>query len=236
MNFVTIVTAMSGHGGHAAARTIAENNSDYRWYNHPKNEATSLEIFPELKIAPNHFRKRFSNREHFPHMFDRIDSFLIDKKAYYNLIEPEIYKISQGKKLVYVCHETPDKIRDRYPKLKIIQILPTEKCLINVIDRHMKTHMIYPLQENLHRLSGRKNLLNDEYWNQQHWITNNKNKNTLLDYLADKHDTSIENIIQREQQFQKDLYQEHLKNSKYADKSIIIDDVKQLTRKDLIND
>jgi len=228
MNFVTIVTAMSGHGGHTVARQIAENNNDYRWYDHPKNNPDHPDSFPELKIAQNHFKKRFQTGESFPQLFDRIESFLLDLDAYYNLIEEEIFNISQGKRLIYVCHETPKNIRKRYPDADIIQILPRESCIEDVIDRHMKTHMKYPLQKNIHNLPGRKPLLNKEYWNQQSWIENNKPNDCLINYRMDKFCISASEVIKLEIENQKKLYIQHMLDSKYADKSIVIENVSTL--------
>lgn len=235
MNFITIVTAMSGHGGHAFARKIAENNPKYRWYDHSKNDPNNINSFPELKISPNHFRKRFSNGEFFPHLFDRIEPFLLDIESYYSLIEKEIHRISQGKKLIYVCHELPSIIRSRFPDSFIIHLLPPYSNLDNVIQRHMKTHMIYPLQENLHMLPGRKLLLNNQYWDQLNWVKNNNLKNSLLNYRVDNLKLSIEEIIKIETLYQKQLYSKHEKDVKHSDKLIIIDEIKNLTERDLKN-
>ena len=37
MKCLTILTFISGAGGHGIARSLFENNPLYRWYDHPKN-------------------------------------------------------------------------------------------------------------------------------------------------------------------------------------------------------
>lgn len=231
MKCLTIVTAMSGHGGHGLARKIAEGNLEYRWYDHPRNNKENPEKFPELSIAENHFRKRFSNNDVFPHLFDRIDPLINDELSYYTLAANEIKSISQGKKLVYVCHETPDQIKKKFPEATVVQILPTENILELVIDRHMKTHMIYPIQSGLHNLPGRISLLNDLYWAQDGWSKENSSKNTVINFRSFLYKKSIGQITTEERDFQKDLYTRQLKTSQDADVSIIVEHVKEALNK-----
>lgn len=227
MKCLTVVTAMSGHGGHGLARKIAEHNSEYRWYDHPRNNKEHPEKFPELNIAENHFRKRFSNNDVFPHLFDRIDTLINDELSYYALAANEIKLISQEKKLVYVCHETPNQIKKKFPEATVVQILPTENILELVIDRHMRTHMIYPVQSGLHNLPGRISLLNDLYWAQDVWSKENSSKNTVINFRSFFYKKSIDQITSEERNFQKDLYTRQLKTSQDADVSIIVERVEE---------
>lgn len=227
MKFLTIITAMSGHGGHTAARKIAENNPEYRWYDHPRNNKDYLNKFPELNLAPNHFRKRFKDNTVFPHLFDRIETFLLDKEKYYSLVLDEINLLSKGKCLVYVCHETPKKIKSRFPQSKVIQILPPEQLLEQIIERHMETHMLYPLQDNLHSLSNRKDLLNDLYWNQLAWIEKNQSRNNTINFRCDTLNKFKDQVVTEESMFQKELYMQQLASRKDADVSFILENVNE---------
>jgi hypothetical protein len=227
MKYLTIVTSMSGHGGHGVARKIAEHNPDYRWYDHPRNDKDHVNRFPELDLAQNHFRKRFSSNEVFPHLFDRIESLLLDTEKYYSLISSEIEKLSQGKKLVYVCHDTPEKIKNRFPKSTVIQILPTENILDTVIDRHMITHMMYPVQQGLHNLQGRRELLNELYWTQTQWAEENELDNTVINFQSFLHGVSVDEIKIKEREAQKKLYNKQLENSYPADISMIVETVEE---------
>ena len=60
MKCLTILTFMSGAGGHGIARTLFENNPQYRWYDHPKNNHKNKNKFSKLHIAEKHFQKAFS--------------------------------------------------------------------------------------------------------------------------------------------------------------------------------
>jgi hypothetical protein len=231
MKCLTIVTAMSGHGGHGLARKIAEHNPDYRWYDHPRNNKEHPAKFPELDIAENHFRKRFSSNEVFPHLFDRIDSLINNEPAYYNLASNEIKLISQEKKLVYVCHDTPDQIKKKFPDSTVIQILPTKNILDSVIDRHMRTHMVYPVQAGLHNLPGRINLLNDLYWAQDAWSKENSLKNTVINFRSFFYKKSIDQITTEERSFQKDLYIRQLETLQNADVSMIVETVEEALKR-----
>ena len=227
MKCLTIVTAMSGHGGHNFARKIAEHDPEYRWYDHPKNNIDHPNRFPELDLAPNHFRKRFSDNTVFPHLFDRIESFLSDKEKYYSLIINEIKNLSKGKRLIYVCHEPPNNIKSRFPKSKVIQILPTESLLEEVIERHMNTHMLYPVQSKLHQLPGRSEILNDFYWSQTNWAKENIFRNSLINFRSDYYKKSLEQIINEEKQLQRDLYIQQVNSRGSADVSLMLDTINE---------
>lgn len=222
MKNLTIIVAMSGHGGHGLARTIAENNPEYRWYDHPKNNIDHPDHFPELDLAKNHFRKRFADNSVFPHLFDRIDEFLKEDSVdnYYDLAKSEINTLSQGKKLIYVCHETPKNIKIKFPEANVIQILPTENILENVIERHMNTHMEYPIQSKLHKLPMRDAMLNELYWSMRDWARDNKNA-SLKNFRAYYLNKTVEEVIFEERETQRKLYKEQLESTKYADNSLI---------------
>jgi hypothetical protein len=210
---------MSGHGGHALAKAIAENNPIYRWYDHPRNSKDHPDRFPELKLSDNHFRKKFADNSTFPHLFDRIEPWLTNIDAYYDLIEPEIESISQDKRLVYVCHELPSIIKARYPNCHLVQLLPTEDILDSVIDRHMITHMLYPVQSGIHHLPGRKELLNNRYWDQHYWAKQYKD-DSLINYISYKEKKPIKAVKEEERGRQKELFALQLSESLLADASI----------------
>ena len=159
MKCLTILTFISGAGGHGIARSLFEKNPLYRWYDHPKNNNSNKNKFFKLNIAEKHFQKVFANGQRFPHLFDRIEPYLNDINLYYNLVQPEIEKCSNGKRLVYTCHATPKTIRERYPNCLIYQILPKESNYIEYFNRHMETAMFFPLQTNIDKLPNRKEII-----------------------------------------------------------------------------
>jgi hypothetical protein len=226
MKCLTIVTAMSGHGGHGLARKIAEHNPDYRWYDHPRNDQTNPRKFPELNLAGNHFRKRFKDNSVFPHLFDRIENLISDKELYYSIAEKEIKDLSLGKQLVYVCHEIPSVIKNRFPKSTVIQILPTRNILENVIDRHMITHMEYPVQSGIHNLPGRKNLMNEYYWSLDEWSKINL-ENSLINFRSYYQKKSLEEIKYEERVYQRQLYEDQLSDTNCADISMVVETVEE---------
>lgn len=231
MKCLTIVTAMSGHGGHGLARKIAEGNLEYRWYDHRRNNKDDPDRFPELELAQNHFRKRFSTGEVFPHLFDRISPLINDITTYYNLARGEIASISQGKRLVYVCHDTPEQIKEHFPNATVVQILPTENILDSVIDRHMITHMMYPVQVGLHKLPGRHELLNDLYWVQNDWAKKNQSNNTVINFKSFLYEKTVDQITSEERNYQKELYIKQLNTTHYADISMIVETVEEALNK-----
>lgn len=226
MKCLTVVVAMSGHGGHGLARKIAENNPEYRWYDHPRNDPTHPRHFPELNLAKNHFRKRFADNSVLPHLFDRIESLVTDLDSYYKIASAEIKNLSQGKKLVYVCHDTPKHIKERFPKSTVIQILPTQNILENVIDRHMATHMEYPVQGGLHHIDNREHLLNEFYWSMDRWKRTSTHP-SLTNFRAFYYNKSVEEITNDERNFQRELYTKQLETTGYADVSVIVETVEE---------
>ncbi len=219
MKFLTILTFMSGAGGHGIARTLFENDPQYRWYDHPKNNKSHKKKFSKLNIAEKHFQKIFADGQRFPHLFDRIEPYLNDLEAYYKLIEPEIKKCSNGKRLVYTCHTSPKDIRERYPNCYIIQILPTEDVRLQYFDRHMETAMFFPLQTNIDTLPRRKELLNDLYWTQKEFVTLYPQKNSLVEFYKHK-GYSKDQIYNTEYANQNELYRIHQNDKQFSDKTI----------------
>ena len=219
MKCLTILTFMSGAGGHGIARTLFENNPLYRWYDHPKNYNTNKNKFSKLKIAEKHFQKIFANGQRFPHLFDRIEPYLNDIEAYYKLVESEIKNCANGKKLVYTCHASPKDIRARYPDCYIIQILPTEDNRLQYFERHMETAMFFPLQTNIDKLPNRKDLLNDLYWAQKEFVTLYPQKNSLVEFYKHK-GYSKDQIYNTEYANQNELYRLHQNDIQFSDKTI----------------
>jgi len=220
MNFLTFVTSMSGGSGHGAGRKLFENNSNYRWFDHIKNNKDNKNKFLKLNIAENHFHKKFSDGNVFPHHFDRIENFLNDINGYYKFIESEIYSYSENKKICYICHEIPSNIRKRYPNCFIIQLLPYDSELNKFIKRHMETSMLFPLQNKIHLIPGREKFLNNYYWEQVNYVKNNPDKNCLLDFYQKKFSKTSKEIEKIEFDKQKELYNKQLKNKSEADISL----------------
>jgi len=226
MKCLTVVVAMSGHGGHGLARKIAEGNPDYRWYDHPRNNPDHPRHFPELDLAQNHFRKRFADNSVLPHLFDRIESLVTNLDEYYNIASLEIEKLSQGKKLIYVCHDTPKHIKERFPEATVVQILPTSNILENVIDRHMITHMEYPVQTGLHKIENRRHLLNNLYWEMNNWSMSTDHP-SLTNFRKYYYDKTTEEVTSDERGFQRELYTKQLETTEYADVSVIVETVEE---------
>jgi hypothetical protein len=225
MKFLTFIVAMSGAKGHGFARKMFENNSDYRWYDHPKNNLEADDKFKKLDFSGHHFQKEFSNGTRFPHMFDRIENYLTNIDSYYNLIKDEIHECSQDKKICYVCHEPPKRIRERYPDSQIIQILPSADRLEFYFNRHLQTSMLFPLQVGIHKRPGRKELLNDLYWDHYNYSLKDDD-HCLMNFYKQKMD--IKQVIEMEWEKQKSLYKKNRKEMSYADKTIIFYDENSL--------
>ena len=227
MKCLTILTFMSGAGGHGIARTLFENHPQYRWYDHPKNNYKNKNKFSKLNIAEKHFQKVFANGQRFPHLFDRIEPYLKDINAYYKLIKPEIINCSLGKKLVYTCHASPKDIRQRYKECYIIQIIPKEENRLEYFERHMETAMFFPLQTNIDILPNRRDLLNDLYWAQKEFATLYPQKNSLVEFYKHK-GYSKEQIYNTEYANQNELYKLHQKTKEFADTTIEFSSVSDL--------
>lgn len=227
MKCLTILTFISGAGGHGIARSLFEKNPLYRWYDHPKNNNSNKNKFSKLNIAEKHFQKVFANGQRFPHLFDRIEPYLKDINAYYKLIKPEIINCSLGKKLVYTCHASPKDIRQRYKECYIIQIIPKETNRLEYFERHMETAMFFPLQTNIDILPNRRDLLNDLYWAQKEFATLYPQKNSLVEFYKHK-GYSKEQIYNTEYANQNELYKLHQKTKEFADTTIEFSSVSDL--------
>ena len=219
MKCLTILTVMSGAGGHGIARTLFDNNPQDRWYDHAKNNNKNKNKFSKLHIAEKHFQKAFANGQRFPHLFDRIEPYLKDIDAYYKLIKPEIINCSLGKKLVYTCHASPKDIRQRYKDCYIIQIIPKEEIRLEYFERHMETAMFFPLQTNIDMLPNRRDLLNDLYWAQKEFATLYPQKNSLVEFYKHK-GYSKDQIYNTEYANQNELYKLHQKTKEFSDTTI----------------
>jgi hypothetical protein len=220
MKCLTIITFISGSGGHGYARQLSEHNCQYRWYDHPRNNKLNPNRFLELNFAENHFRKRFSTNETFPHLFDRIEPFLTDINQYYFLIQEEITLISREKKLVYTCHEDPKIIRNRFPDSEIIVLIPQKTQLKSILDRHFLTYMNFHVQQNLHKLSGRSSLLNNDYWNMVNWANKNKQCPSILNYKMNFYNKTYKEVYHQEEIMHQNLFDLLNLNRQYADKII----------------
>lgn len=227
MKCLTILTFISGAGGHGIARSLFEKNPLYRWYDHPKNNNSNKNKFSKLNIAEKHFQKVFANGQRFPHLFDRIEPYLKDINAYYKLIKPEIINCSLGKKLVYTCHASPKDIRQRYKECYIIQIIPKEENRLEYFERHMETAMFFPLQTNIDILPNRRDLLNDLYWAQKEFATLYPQKNSLVEFYKHK-GYSKDQIYNTEYANQNELYKLHQKTKEFADTTIEFSSVSDL--------
>jgi len=158
-------------------------------------------------------------------MFDRIEKYLNDIDGYYKHIENEIYECSQDKKLCYVCHEPPKRIRERYPESNIIQILPTVDVLEYYFNRHLQTSMLFPLQVNIHKRPGRTKFLNDYYWEHHNYSLKDKD-HCLMNFY--KKDMNINEVIEMEWKKQSSLYYQNIQESCYANKTIMFDNEENL--------
>lgn len=227
MKCLTILTFISGAGGHGIARSLFEKNPLYRWYDHPKNKNSNKNKFSKLNIAEKHFQKVFANGQRFPHLFDRIEPYLNDINLYYDLVQPEIEKCSNGKRLVYTCHATPKTIRERYPNCLIYQILPKESNRIEYFNRHMETAMFFPLQTNIDKLPNRKELLNELYWIQKEFAELYPQKNSLIEFYKHK-GYSKDQIYNAEYANQTELYNEHQSTKEFADETIEFSSINEL--------
>ena len=231
MKLLTVLTFMSGAGGHSIARFLFENNSKYRWSNHPRNDAKNNTRFTKLNITENHFQKTFSDGSKFPHLFDRIEPFLNNVELYYNTIESEIYDCTKGKRLVYTCHTDPKSIKERYPDCLVYQILPTEENKLEYFNRHMETAMLFPLQTNIHKMDNRQDLLNADYWERENYVKHNKSHlNSLKEFYMHKGFTK-EQLYQKEYNEQTELYDIHMSTTSYADETIIFSSKQDLKNK-----
>ena len=221
MQCVTFVIGLSGNGGHGFARKLAENNNLYRWYDHPKNNINYSENFTEMALAQNHFKKKFSTGEIFPHLMDRIEPWIDNLDQYYTVAKENIKSISKEKKLIYVCHTPANKIRKYFPDSEIIFLKKLDREFEKTFQRHIKTHMQFPVQSNLDNISYLKPFLNKQFWRMKSWAGKNINEEkTNIKYQMHLYNLSEDQAVEKERKVQNDLRLDFLKNEHLCDRVV----------------
>lgn len=154
------VSFAPGAGGHKLARVLC-TLPDVYWYSdehngkHPWNIHFSDSAVYQRKVASSHF-DRIVNGQKLPPTWDYVKDFWPDEDDYYtNVFYPAFKKtdaleVLKTKRLVYCTHELPDKLLQRFPRAKVINILYNKKTP----ERYMRTTAVFPGYTKLYALNG----------------------------------------------------------------------------------
>lgn len=215
-NKLIFVVASAGGGGHRLGRIVCCFNNVF-WYEAIRNGKYPWRIFSsdEVKgknISPYHFDRRTSTNM-IPLLGERIERFWYknDLDYLYSVNwKSEMDKagadliIKDDKYLVWVVHDLPEYLLEKFPNAKIINLVDTD--VNKVIDRYLKTTAFFPVSiENKNLKPDYNNeyatlLLELEKINpyptyRDFWAWENKGSTVFQDSMLEEYKTYISKIF-----------------------------------------
>jgi len=213
------VLASPAGGGYRLGRIICCFDNVF-WYEAIRNGKYPWRIFSsdQVKgkdISPYHFDRR----THFnmvPLLGERIERFWNSQdleQLYSNNWSAEMNAakaneiITNGKSLLWVLHDTPEYLLDKFPNAKIINLY--DENINDVIERYLTTTALFPINientklkpqyENDH--AARIRMLEVENANPTYrdfWAWENKKEAFYKDYMLDEYKESISQMLKEQ--------------------------------------
>ncbi len=157
------ITASAGAGAHRFGRIISCIDNVYWYANDKRNGSMPWDVFPTdavkgKDISRYHFDRLVTNdpapstKNMIPLAGERIERFWnesdIDEfyKTKWSLVMNEVGAdkiINSGKYLLWILHDSPQYLLNRFPNAKIINLIDTD--IDYVIRRYMKTTALFPI-------------------------------------------------------------------------------------------
>jgi hypothetical protein len=150
------VLASPGGGGHRLGRLVSCLNNVH-WYSHAFNglqpyDVSYNNIVNGKDISPYHFDRLYNNRiipvvgERLERYFDSADHDKVYKLWNDYMNTTDIDQILSNKYLLYVLHDNPADILNRFPNCKIINLIDVD--IESTADRYIKTTALFPIHIN----------------------------------------------------------------------------------------